>query len=212
MQALNLENRFAVCKPSLQESREGLCCSLEKAVALIVFCLLIVVSTQVEAERFDTFETLNKNRVKQLSQTSKCANFYEKKNGLIKRGSKDLGLKVSKKCRGTVRNYVSIKNSKVGNVTVSAAKRLKNINPFSKKNKEPDRNLGVMATDCRKRKKIENLVIVQNSKIENAVLGARVNSGILMSGCKGQIIGKTINNNVEISKGSRVGGAMGLVR
>jgi len=174
--------------------------------------LLFIVSNKVEAERFDTFDTLNKNRVKQLSRTSKCANFYEKKNGLVKRGSKNLGFNVSKKCRGTIRNYVSVKNSKVGNVAVSAAKRLKNINPFSKKNKGPDRNLGVVATDCRKRKKIENLVIVQNSKIENAVLGARVNSGVLMSGCKGQIIGKTINNNVEISKGSRVGGAMGLVR
>jgi len=173
---------------------------------------LLVVSNKAEAERFDTFDTLNKNRVKQLSRTSNCANFYEKKNGLVKRGSKNLGFKVTKKCKGTVRNYVSVKNSKVGNVAVSAAKRLKNINPFSKKNKEPDRNLGVMATDCRKRKRIENLVIVQNSKIENAVLGARVNSGVLMSGCKGQIVGKTINNNVEISKGSRVGGAMGLVR
>jgi len=207
-----LGNRFFAYKPSSVGVEEGLPCFFGKKMVLIVLCLLIIVSNKVEAESFDTFGTLNKNRVKQLSRTSKCANFYEKKNGLVKRGSKSLGFNVSKKCRGTVRNYVSVKNSTVGNIAVSAAKRLKNINPFSKKDKGPDRNLGVMATDCRKRKRIENLVIVQNSTIENAVLGARVNSGILMSGCKGQIIGKTINNNVEISKGSRVGGAMGLVR
>lgn len=175
-------------------------------LGIVVLSFIIPVSWNPGlAEGTSTFK---KNRIKQLSKKSDRYNYYEEKNNRVKKGSKEIGLDARKiKGHGKVANWVEIDNSNVGNVVTSGTKRLKSLNAFTSKSKEPDKNLGVIAD---KNKDIDNTVIVKKkSKVENAILGGEVNTGIIVNS-NGQIRSKTYKNNVVIED-SRVGGAAGLL-
>ncbi|WP_419799794.1 hypothetical protein [Terasakiella sp.] len=175
-----------------------------------MFCVCLFASTSAEA---DALEQFNKNRIKQMSKHSDRYNYYEKKNGVVKRGSKNTGLDARKvKGFGKVHNWVEINNSKLGGVTRSIGKRFKAANPMARNKGGPDRNLGVIS-GCKKVRSVSNTVKIKNSKIENGLIGADVNSGVSMKGCSRgvSLTGKSIKNSVTISK-SRVGGAAGLLK
>lgn len=177
-------------------------------VGLIFVCFLML-QTHVFADGVSTFK---KNRIKQLSEHSDRYNYYEEKNNRVKRGSKSIGMDARDvKGYGTVHNWVEIENSKVGNITSSVTKRFRSANPFHEKSKnaDPDRNLGILANGKTNKQNLDNTVIVKGSKVENAVFGADVNSGIIIQNSRAVINGKTYENNVNIEK-SRLGGAAGL--
>jgi len=131
----------------------------------------------------DAIEQFNKNRIKQMSKFSDRYNYYEKKNGVVQRGSKNTGLDTRKvQGYGKVYNWVEINNSKLGSVSSSIGKRFKAANPIARKESGPDRNLGVISS-CRKVHSVSNTVKIKNSKVENAIIGADVNSGVSVTGC-----------------------------
>lgn len=178
----------------------------DKKIYILIAGLSITLASFTCVSANDLYK---KTRTKQLSKHSDCYNYYEEKRNRVKEGSKSLGIdarKLEQKCR-KIQNWVEIDNSKVGNVAVSATKRFKSLNPYkNRKDKDPDRNIGVIV-DSNTVHKVENHVIVKKSKVENALLGADVNSGIIVKGKK--IHGKEYQNNVTVEK-SRVGGAVGI--
>ncbi len=175
-----------------------------------LLCLGMVVG--IQPSYGDGLSSFKKNRIKQLSKKSDRYNYYEEKNNRVKKGSKKTGLDATRlKGYGKVQNWVEIDNSKVGNVVSSAAKRFRPKKSVKGKNRKnvPDRNLGVIA-NCNSAGSIDNTVIVKRSKVENAILGGTVNSGIIVDNCRGRIQGKKYSNNVVVEK-SRVGGAAGVL-
>jgi hypothetical protein len=164
--------------------------------------------------------SFKKNRIKQLSPHSERYNYYEERNNEVVEGSKELleedkglGLDTRElKGYGRSQNWVEIHDSEVGSVTNSAIKRIKGLNPFrnKKKNVEPDNNLGTIA-GASNRGDVDNTVIIKNSRVENAILGADVNTGITVKNSNGRIQGKKYTNDVNMDS-SRVGGAAGLFR
>lgn len=164
--------------------------------------------------------SFKKNRIKQLSKVSERYNYYEERNNQIVEGSKDpllveeegIGLDARKlKGFGKTQNWVEIRNSKVGSLTKSAGKRIKSVNPFSNKDRdgEPDNNLGIIS-NSKAGGAVDNTVIIKNSKVENAILGAGVNTGIIIKQGKRPLQRKKYSNDVNIDN-SRVGGAAGLL-
>ena len=184
---------------------------MKKNLMAFLLCIVAFVfagNTFVVADGGSTFK---KNRIKQLSKISDRYNYYEEKNNKVSKYSGDLGIDARKlKGYGRVQNWVEIDNSDVGSVTKSATKRIKSINPFrnKKKDSDPDNNLGIIV-DYKKSNNIDNTVIIKDSKIENALLGADVNTGITIKKSKGRIQRKKYTNEVIIDN-SRVGGAVGL--
>lgn len=178
-------------------------------LSIFIFSSGISLSNQSIADSRNTFK---KNRIKQLSDKSDRYNYYEKINNRVIKGSKSTGLNTKNiKGYGRIQNWVEVKDSKIGNVLSSTKNRISSKKGFqANKNLIPDRNLGVIA-DCNRNKKIDNTVIIKNSKVENALIGGTVNSGILVNKCRRQINGSNYSNNVTV-QGSRVGGAAGLLR
>jgi len=150
---------------------------------------------------YDTSARMNKNRIRQLSKRSSCANFYEKKGKYVNKRSKSLGFKVPKKCRGTVYNYVELNRTKVGQTSGYNVGSIK-VNKYS--NKAIKTNIGVVS-DCKKPRKIINIIAVRDSKVGNASIGSQVNSGVKLVGCKGALVGVSTNNNVKIIGASILG-------
>lgn len=186
---------------------------------LSLFSIFIFGNVCTQAGEGNSFK---KNRIKQLSQHSERYNYYEERNNEVVKGSKEvelleegegLGLDARRlKGYGRTQNWVEIHNSEVGSVTASAIKRLEGVNPFRNKKKdlEPDNNLGII-TGSSNRGNVDNTVIIKHSTVENAILGADVNTGITIKKGSGRMQGKKYTNDVKIDS-SRVGGAAGLFR
>jgi len=186
---------------------------MKKIIYLFFFCLFSVFLFGNDRTQAGEGNSFKKNRIKQLSQHSERYNYYEERNNEVVEGSKGLGLDARKlKGYGRTQNWVEIHNSEVGSVTTSAIKRLEGVNPFRNKKKdlEPDNNLGII-TYSNNSGNVDNTVIIKNSTVENAILGADVNTGITIKKGNGRMQGKKYTNDVNIDS-SRVGGAAGLFR